>query len=42
VHIVVNGELYDSERIQRELEGRGHRLLLLSACALQDRYGLSS
>jgi asparagine synthase (glutamine-hydrolysing) len=26
VHIVVNGELYDYERIQRELEGRGHRL----------------
>ena len=26
VHIVVNGELYDYERIQRELEGRGHCL----------------
>ncbi|MET0619883.1 MAG: asparagine synthase (glutamine-hydrolyzing) [Thermoanaerobaculia bacterium] len=26
LHIVVNGELYDFERIQRELEGRGHRL----------------
>jgi len=25
-HIVVNGELYDFERIQRELESRGHRL----------------
>jgi asparagine synthase (glutamine-hydrolysing) len=26
IHAVVNGELYDFERIQRELEGRGHRL----------------
>jgi asparagine synthase (glutamine-hydrolysing) len=26
LHIVVNGEFYDYERIQRELEGRGHRL----------------
>jgi len=26
LHIVVNGELYDHERIQRELEQRGHRL----------------
>jgi asparagine synthase (glutamine-hydrolysing) len=25
-HIVVNGEFYDHERIQRELEARGHRL----------------
>ncbi len=25
-HLVVNGEFYDFERIQRELEGRGHRL----------------
>jgi asparagine synthase (glutamine-hydrolysing) len=25
-HIVVNGEFYDFERAQRELEGRGHRL----------------
>ena len=25
-HIVVNGEFYDFERIQRELESRGHRL----------------
>jgi asparagine synthase (glutamine-hydrolysing) len=25
-HIVVNGEFYDYERIQRELESRGHRL----------------
>ena len=25
-HIVVNGEFYDHERIQRELERRGHRL----------------
>ena len=26
LHVVVNGEFYDHERIQRELEGRGHRL----------------
>jgi asparagine synthase (glutamine-hydrolysing) len=26
LHIVVNGEFYDYERIQRELEQRGHRL----------------
>ena len=26
LHIVVNGEFYDFERIQRELEGRGHTL----------------
>jgi asparagine synthase (glutamine-hydrolysing) len=26
LHIVVNGELYDFERIQRELEAAGHRL----------------
>lgn len=26
IHIVVNGELYDFERTQRELEQRGHRL----------------
>ncbi len=26
LHVVVNGELYDHERIQGELEGRGHRL----------------
>src|SRR4051812_10853382 len=26
IHIVVKGELYDYERIQRELESRGHRL----------------
>jgi asparagine synthase (glutamine-hydrolysing) len=26
IHAVVNGELYDFERIQRELESRGHRL----------------
>jgi asparagine synthase (glutamine-hydrolysing) len=26
LHIVVNGEFYDFERIQRELEQRGHRL----------------
>ena len=26
LHVVVNGELYDYERIQRELEGLGHRL----------------
>src|SRR5687768_5884110 len=26
LHIVVNGEFYDYERIQRELEARGHRL----------------
>lgn len=26
IHIVVNGELYDFERIQRELGDRGHRL----------------
>ncbi len=26
IHAVVNGEFYDYERIQRELEGRGHRL----------------
>ena len=26
LHIVVNGEFYDYERIQRELEGLGHRL----------------
>jgi asparagine synthase (glutamine-hydrolysing) len=26
VHIVVNGEFYDYERIQRELESRGHKL----------------
>jgi asparagine synthase (glutamine-hydrolysing) len=26
IHVVVNGEFYDYERIQRELEGRGHRL----------------
>jgi len=26
LHIVVNGELYDFERIQRELESAGHRL----------------
>jgi asparagine synthase (glutamine-hydrolysing) len=26
LHIVANGEFYDYERIQRELEGRGHRL----------------
>src|SRR5689334_13628215 len=26
IHGVVNGELYDYERIQRELEARGHRL----------------
>ena len=26
IHIVVNGEFYDYERIQRELESRGHRL----------------
>ena len=26
LHIVVNGELYDFERIQRELVGKGHRL----------------
>ena len=25
-HIIVNGEFYDYERIQRELESRGHRL----------------
>jgi asparagine synthase (glutamine-hydrolysing) len=26
LHLVVNGEFYDYERIQRELQGRGHRL----------------
>src|SRR5262245_14818815 len=26
LHIVVNGEFYDHERIQRDLERRGHRL----------------
>ena len=26
IHVVVNGEFYDFERIRRELEGRGHRL----------------
>jgi asparagine synthase (glutamine-hydrolysing) len=26
LHVVVNGEFYDYERYQRELEGRGHRL----------------
>jgi asparagine synthase (glutamine-hydrolysing) len=26
LHIVVNGEFYDFERIQRDLRGRGHRL----------------
>jgi asparagine synthase (glutamine-hydrolysing) len=26
LHIVVNGEFYDFERAQRDLEGRGHRL----------------
>ena len=26
IHAVVNGELYDFERIRRELEARGHRL----------------
>jgi asparagine synthase (glutamine-hydrolysing) len=26
IHVVVNGEFYDYERIQRELEARGHRL----------------
>jgi asparagine synthase (glutamine-hydrolysing) len=26
LHLVVNGEFYDFERIQRELRGRGHRL----------------
>lgn len=26
LHIVVNGELYDYERIQKELEAKGHRL----------------
>ena len=26
LHIVVNGELYDYERVQRELEQSGHRL----------------
>lgn len=26
LHVVVNGELYDHERIRRDLEGRGHRL----------------
>src|SRR4051812_38019648 len=25
VHVVVNGELYDFERIRAELQGRGHR-----------------
>jgi asparagine synthase (glutamine-hydrolysing) len=25
VHVVVNGEFYDFERIRSELEGRGHR-----------------
>src|SRR5262245_14673263 len=26
IHIVVNGEFYDYERIQRELQQRGHQL----------------
>ena len=26
IHVVVNGEFYDYERIQRDLESRGHRL----------------
>src|SRR5262252_3473169 len=26
IHVVVNGEFYDYERIQKELEQRGHRL----------------
>src|SRR5438105_7977815 len=26
LHLVVNGEFYDFERIQRELQARGHRL----------------
>jgi asparagine synthase (glutamine-hydrolysing) len=26
LRIVVNGEFYDFERVQRDLEGRGHRL----------------
>ena len=26
IHVVVNGEFYDYERIQRDLEARGHRL----------------
>ena len=30
LHVVVNGELYDHDRIRRELAGRGHRLRTLS------------
>lgn len=43
LHIVVNGEFYDYERIQRELERRGHRLTTRSdseiALHLYEDYG---
>jgi len=43
VHIVVNGEFYDFERIRRELEGRGHRFRTKSdseiALHLYEDYG---
>ena len=43
LHIVVNGELYDYERIQRDLEHRGHRLATRSdseiALHLYEDYG---
>jgi asparagine synthase (glutamine-hydrolysing) len=43
LQIVVNGELYDFERTQRELEGRGHRLRTRSdseiALHLYEDYG---
>jgi len=43
IHIVVNGELYDFERIQRELEQRGHHLKTRSdseiALHLYEEYG---
>jgi asparagine synthase (glutamine-hydrolysing) len=43
LHIVVNGEFYDFERTQRDLEGRGHRLRTRSdseiALHLYEDYG---
>jgi len=43
LHIVVNGELYDYERVQRDLEARGHKLRTRSdseiALHLYEDYG---